>query len=258
MRNNFCTFAKKCNFTEMKRFGLAVLFAVYVVYADAQVFKGEIIGGFNISQVEGDQQVGYRKFGAHAGVGVMLPLNFKKANENYPWTVSMEILFNQKGARKLNYYHKLKDTIHADRAAGKFEYLLKLNYISVPVIFHFTDKDKWTIGLGVAYNRMFSSYEVEYDIPMNYDSVPRLNPNDFTALFDVRFRIWQQLKFGFRFEYSMFSLRTRHFPATIYTGRAETRKQYNNSLTFCLIYMLNEKKEDKTKKKEKTKKPYYY
>jgi len=228
-----------------------------MVSTDAQVFKGEIIGGFNLSQVEGDQQVGYRKFGAHAGVGVMFPFHFKKGAEEKPWAVSMEILFNQKGARKLNYYHKLKDTIHADRAAGKFEYLLRLNYVSVPVMFHFTDKDKWTVGVGLAYNRMFSSYEVEYDIPVNYDSIPRLNPNDFTALFDVRFRIWQQLKFGFRFEYSMFSLREREFPQTIYKS-AEKRKQYNNSLTFSLIYMLNEKKVDKEKKKEKTEKPYYY
>jgi hypothetical protein len=104
---------------------------------------------------------------------------------------------------------------------------------------------------------MFSSTELEYDVPQIYDTVKRLNPNDITALVDVRFRIWQQLKFGFRFEYSMFSLRTRSFPRTIYT-LAETRKQYNNSLTFYLVYMLNEKKVEKTKKKEKIEKPYYY
>ena len=235
-----------------------------VIFVDAQVFKGEIIGGFNLTQVDGDQQIGYRKFGAHTGVGVMLPFHFKTGSTDYPWAVSMEILLNQRGARKKNYYYGLNDTnannLNFDlKKDAKFEYLLRLNYVSVPVIFHYTDKDKWvTLGVGFAYNRMFSVTELEYDVPQTYDTVQRLKPNDFTVLADVRFRIWQQLKFGFRFEYSMFSLRSRHFSGNIYKPFPETRKQYNNSLSFYLVFMLNEKKTEYPKKKEKIEKPYYY
>jgi hypothetical protein len=218
---------------------------------NAQVFKGEIIGGFNMTQVDGDQQIGYKKIGAHAGLGVMFPFSFRK-NSNYkPWAISMEILFNQKGARERNWNYT------SDPSQGKFDYLLRLNYVSLPVIFHFTDSNKWTVGLGFAYNRVFSFKEWEHGILQTYDSVKRFNPNEFSVLADVRFRIWQQLKFGFRFEYSMFSLRTRSFPRTVYTP-AETRKQYNNSLTFYLVFMLNEKKVERTKKKQKIEKPYYY
>jgi hypothetical protein len=228
------------------------LFFVALIFADAQVFKGEIIGGFNLSQVDGDQQIGYRKFGAHAGVGVMFPFELK---EKHSLALSMEILLNQKGAKKKNYYYKVPNTNFSDI---KFEYLLRLNYVSVPVIFHYAEeRSGLTFGVGFAYNRMFSTSELEYDIQQTYDTVKRLNPNDFTVLVDVRLRIWQQLKFGFRFEYSMFSLRTRHFPATIYKP-AETRKQYNNSLTFYLVYMLNEKRVEKPKKQERIEKPYYY
>ena len=227
------------------------LFFAAVIFADAQVFKGEIIGGFNLAQVDGDQQVGYRKFGAHAGVGVMLPFHFTTGSEDFPFSVSMEILLNQRGAKKRNYYYNIINTI-------KFEYLLRLNYVSIPIIFHYAEeRSGLTFGVGFAYNRMFSSSEIEYDIPQTYDTVKRLNPNDFTVLGDVRLRIWQQLKFGFRFEYSLFSLRTRSFPATIYKP-AETRRQYNNNLTFYLVYMLNEKRVEKSKKREKTEKPYYY
>jgi len=233
------------------------LFFAAAVFAHAQVFKGEIIGGFNLTQVDGDQQSGYRKFGAHAGVGVMFPFHFKKGNENYPWAVSMEILLNQKGAKKQNYYHNVTDT-NLVLPKGKYEYLLRLNYVSVPVIFHYNDRDRLTFGLGIAYNRMFSSTELEYDIQQTYDTVKQINPNDFTALADVRFRIWQQLKFGFRFEYSLFSLRTRSFPPNVYKPYVETRKQRNNSLTFYLVFMLNEKKSGNTKKREKVEKPYYY
>jgi hypothetical protein len=236
-------------------FFVCILFSS-IVLINAQVFKGEIIGGFNMTQVDGDQQIGYKKFGVHAGIGVMFPFSFRRNQENKPWAVSMEILFNQRGARAKNLNYSPGDTINS-YAQGKFKYLLRLNYVSIPLIFHFTDSGKWTVGLGFAYNRMFSSQELEYGIPQTYDSVKRLNPNDFSALVDVRFRIWQQLKFGFRFEYSMFSLRSRHFFRTTNTPD-ETRKQYNNSLTFYLVFMLNEKRVDRYKRKPKIEKPYYY
>jgi hypothetical protein len=227
-----------------------------ILLSSAQVFKAEIIGGFNLTQFDGDQKIGYRKFGAHAGIGVMFPFNFKRNQENKPWAVSMEILFNQRGARARNLNYDPNDTIN-NYAQGKFEYLLRLNYVSLPLILHYTDRDRWTIGVGVAYNRMFSSKEWEHDVLQTYDSVKRLNPNDFTVLADVRCRIWQQLKFGLRFEYSMFSLRSRFFHYTSKTP-AQTRKQYNNSLTFYLVFMLNEKKVERTKKEQKIEKPYYY
>ena len=234
---------------------LLCLFSMMFIFANAQVFKGQIIGGVNLSQVDGDNQIGYRKVGAHAGVGAMFHFNFKKGAETKPWSLSMEILLNQKGARKRNYYYK--DSL-PDTPDGKFEYLLKLNYVSVPVLLHYTDKEKWSFGLGFAYNRMFSVTELEYDVQQTYDTVNRLSPTDISVMGDVRFRIWQQLKFGFRFEYSMLSLRTRSFQKNIYQPSAETRQQRNNSLTFYLVYMLNEKKVDKEKKKERIEKPYYY
>ena len=232
---------------------LFCFFLMTFVLVDAQVFKGELIGGVNLSQVEGDFENGYRKVGAHAGVGVMFPFSFKKNNEKKPWSFSMEILLNQKGARKKNYY----SIYNIDSVNAKFKYLLKLDYVSIPFLLHYTDKERWSFGLGFAYNRMFRVAEYEYDQLQTYDSVERFNPSDFTVMLDVRARIWQQLKFGFRFEYSMFSLRTRHYNGTEYHA-AGTRKHYNNSLTFYLVYMLNEKKTEKAKKKEKLEKPYYY
>jgi len=241
-------------FTYKKTIVFFCLFLGVSIFVDAQVFKGEIIGGFNLTQVEGDQQVGYRKFGVHAGVGVMFPFELK---EKHSLALSMEILLNQKGARKRNYYYNIADT-NFNVDTRKFEYLLRLNYISIPVIFHYAEESSGlTFGVGFAYNRMFSVTELEYDVLQTYDTVSRLKPNDFTVLADVRFRIWQQLKFGFRFEYSMFSLRTRYFPTTIYK-HAETRRQYNNSLSFYLVYMLNEKRVEKPKKRETIEKPYYY
>ena len=178
---------------------LFCLLIAVVISVDAQVFKGEIIGGFNLTQVDGDQQIGYNRFGAHVGAGVMLPFHFKKGSESNPWAVSLEILLNQRGARKKNYQYNHTDTNIAHLSKYKFKYSLRLNYISVPLMFHYTDKERFTVGVGLSYSRMFSSTELEKDIAQTYDTVQRLNPNDFSALLDVRFRIWQQLKAGFRF-----------------------------------------------------------
>jgi len=240
------------------RKNLVIVFCLLLsgYFCQAQVFKGEIIGGINITQLDGDYKVGYKKAGAHAGIGVMFPFNFVKGRENKPWAVSMEILFNQRGVRARNYNYNPKDTTKPDSKV-KMDYHLKMNYVSLPVMLHYTEKDFITFGLGFAYNRMFSVSEVEFDVPQTYDSIGKLSSNDFSVLVDVRLRIWQQLKFGFRFEYSMFSLRTRYFPRTDF-HLAGDRKQYNNTLSFYLVYMLNEKKTDYRKKKQELDKRYYY
>jgi hypothetical protein len=226
--------------------------------SEAQVFKGEIIGGANISQVDGDYMAGYRKWGAHVGIGVMFPFHFKKNEGIKPWALSMEILYSQKGARQRN-FSKGDDTSLAISSV-KFTYLLKLDYVSIPFLLHYNDKDRWMFALGFAYNRMIRLHEMEFDVVQTYDTVKRFRPDDFTVLADVRIRIWQQLKFGVRFEYSMASLRKRYFYSTPYSNYKEgNREQYNNSLSFYLVYMLNEKKQDyKKTKQEPTNKIYYY
>ena len=233
-----------------KIFMLIVFLSLNSIVSHAQVFKGQIIGGMNITQLDGDYQIGYQKAGVHTGIGVMLPFNFVKGQQQRPWSISMEILFNQRGVREPNYNY-VPNGVHP-ATQTKFDYLLKTNYVSIPLLMHYTYKEFAGFGIGFGYNRMFKASEIEWDVEQTYDTVGRLNPNDFTVMADVRIRIWQQLKFGVRFEYSMFSLRTRYFSETNY------RKQYNNTLTFYLVFMLNEKKSDTKKKKEEIDKPYYY
>ena len=239
-----------------KKLIITCCFILFGCLCQAQVFKGQIIGGMNISQLDGDYQVGYQKVGAHAGIGVMFPFNFIKGRENKPWAFSMEILYNQRGVREPNYNYKAGDST-TPGVQVKMDYFLNMHYVSLPFMLHYTEKEIITFGLGFSYSRLFSVSEIEYDIPQTYDTVKRLSPNDFSVLADVRVRIWQQLKFGIRFEYSMFSLRTREFQKNTF-HEAGTRKQYNNTLTFYLVFMLNEKKSDYKSKKEDLSKRYYY
>lgn len=83
-------------------------------------FKGGLIGGFTLSQIEGDEAAGYNKFGFQAGAGVGIVLKEKIE-------LGVEILFTQRGSAVRN------------PSQGNFPFVLTLNYIQVPVIFNYKD-----------------------------------------------------------------------------------------------------------------------
>ena len=73
-------------------FLLSLLLALSLVL-NAQRFKGAIMGGMNISQVDGDEVYGYKKVGGHFGLAAILPVKKK-------WDITLETVYNQKGARE--------------------------------------------------------------------------------------------------------------------------------------------------------------
>jgi hypothetical protein len=196
----------------------------------AQRFKGAVMGGMNISQVDGDEVYGYHRVGAHVGLAAILPL--KK------WDITLETVFNQKGA-----YEGVQ--FPGDTLNGKYD--LRLNYVEIPLLAHFTDKNRYTVGAGFSYGRLVSSKEVEHGgvIPPYSDTVA-FSKNDYCVLVDLQIRVWKQLKFNIRYSYSMVPIRERTFYNINYTEYHD-RKQYNNMFTFRLVYVINEKFEKKVK-----------
>jgi len=77
-------------------------------------------------------------------------------------------------------------------------------------------------------------------------TVKDFNRDDFSLIFDIRFRIWERLKFNFRYQYSIVPIRK---DVTYYNGFLEgspdykswQRDFYHNALTFRLIYVINER-----------------
>ena len=233
------------------------VFAVAWQNGYGQLFKGEVFLGGNLSQVEGDMVKGYKKVGFCGGLGIQFPFHFSSASSAKPWAVSMEIFFAQRGARERNLNYDPRDTMYGFVTQYKFKYLLKTNYVCLPFMLHYTEKERYTIGMGLSYNRLFSCDEMEFDVPQTYDSIPRFKPYDLMYVLDLRCRIWQQLKLGFRFEYSLLSLRTRTFSKAVYYEEG-AKKQYNNTLSLYLVYVFNEKKTNLTDKEKKKEKIYYY
>lgn len=196
----------------------------------AQVIKGEMIAGFNLAQVDGDEVYGYKKPGLQLGLGAMIPIAKK-------WDISLETIYNEKGANQKAQYR-------SDSLNGAYK--LMLNYVEVPVLVHFTDKDFITVGSGFSWGRLISAKEFEHGVQTQTTAQNNVySPNDFNVLLDLRMRIYQRLKFNFRYQYSVTKIRNREF--TTLNGTVWSRNQYNNLLTFRLVYVFNEERSQRNR-----------
>ena len=133
----------------MKRFRIVILLLAFTLAAPAllhaQIVKGELILGGNICQVDGDECYHYRKPGVHVGAGALIPIT--------NWLdVGLEVLFNQKGAYK-------GDSINPHLGLYSGRYKLNLNYAEIPVMIYVTDKDRYSLGVGVSYGRIVGLQE---------------------------------------------------------------------------------------------------
>jgi hypothetical protein len=182
----------------------------------------------NLSQVDGDEVYGFKKIGLNIGAGVMIPFD-KKGK----WDVSIEALYSQKGANQKRQY---TDSIITG------EYRVNLNYVEIPVLVMFTDKDFISAGAGFSWGRLVGAREWEHGVLIESTTASSgtYSKNDFCILADFRIRIYKGLKFNLRYAYSLVKIRTRKFENL--AGNTWTREQYNNVISFRLIYVFNEKK----------------
>ena len=163
----------------------------------------------------------------------------------------MEMLWHQKGSYKKRY---LMDPNFCDTCPPEIQcdsgikYRLEMDYVSLPLMLHYTDpRTNWSFGVGVAFNRLFRVKEIENGVHTATSlSSGTYTLTDYDVLFDVRFRLYQRLKFNFRYEYSFIPIRTRtYYKQKIghYDPEPWDRNQYHNILTFRLIYVFNEPKD---------------
>lgn len=192
--------------------------------AKSQSIRGELITGFNLAQVDGDEVVGYRKPGFNGGVGAILPIGGQ-------WSISIETLLSQKGAYK-------KFPFEYNDSLGLPYYNLRLNYAEVPLMLHYNDKNKLIFGLGFSYGRLVDMTEIEHgkDVGWTTANGP-YKIGDWDILIDLRFKMFWRMYFNFRYAYSVAPIRERTYTSGVNTW---TRLQYNNMLTFRLLFVFNE------------------
>ncbi len=219
-----------------KKFLLVLLLLGTVLFLhkeelNAQVVKGGVIAGFNKSKVDGDEvdnaAFGYTKWGVNAGVVGILPIGEK-------FSLSLETLFSQKGSftkRNFTYY----DSVFAS-------YKLVLDYVEVPVLFHYIDKKFLHIGTGISYGQLVRFEEYEYGEKINWTQETRpYKSHDISWIADLYVPLTKRLnnlKINLRYSYALQSIRTRKY--TNKYGDTWSRDQYNAYFAVRLMYIFNE------------------
>lgn len=204
--------------------------------AKAQNIKGVVIFGTNISQVDGDEIYGFNKFGFNLGAAAIMPLNEKQS-----MNISIETLFNQKGAYQ-------KYPFSYDTTSYPY-YKINLNYLEVPFMFQYTDKKVMTFEAGFSWGRLVSLKEIEHgsDLNWNRQNWPYAR-DDWNAIAGLRFRIHNKWHLNIRYAYSITKIRTRDY--TNQAGSEWTRDQYNNLISLRVYYILNDTYVSPRKKKK--------
>jgi len=222
-------------FDSMKR--VALLSFIFFLLLSTEVFSQRIMGGLsigmNLTQVDGDEYYGFKKFGLNVGPMAIVPLD-----KNKRWTISLELLYSQKGSN----YNGRTDTT---------SYKLRLDYVDIPVLFHFTDKRVISGGVGFAYGQLINVKEWKKGTVT--DSITLQGPynmGDLSVVADLQIRLWSKLWVDVRYQYSMLMIR-KDVPFSDPTNPKNTwtRNQYNNVVSLRLTWVFNQEIPVKSKKR---------
>lgn len=200
----------------------------------AQRIMGAVFTGFNASQVDGDEVYGYKKFGLNIGAAAIIPIDDK-------WSISLENAYSEKGAHQRPRF--------LDSLDGSYD--LKLNYLKVPLMVHFTDKDIVTFGAGMSWGRLIGISEQRNGYEMKGTTLESgiYRNADLNLLLDVRFRLYKRFHFDVRYAYSLRPIATREIIDSK-TGYPNIRDQYNGLFSFRVMYKFNEQISEDSRRNE--------
>lgn len=193
------------------------LFIFQIFQLAAQDFQGGFFAGPVTSQVDGDRLGGYDKSSFHFGF-------FTKRFFGDHLGFQMEIKYIGKGSRK-------KISVNQ----GINYYLLKLQYIEVPLLFMFKYNDKFTFCAGPSYGVLLKAEE-------DFDGYGFVEPSDppyksFEIAGQAGFYYFlnETLSAEFRISYSLSAIRPYPGDQTYYFDRG----QRNNLLSLALYYTID-------------------
>jgi len=147
-------------------------------------FKGGLIVGLNLSQIDGDFLAGYNKPGVNAGITATAVLTQR-------WEIGIELLYSQKGASRT-----LTDQF---RAVQGFSFPLdkiRLNYVEAPVLIHFYDW-KFRVSTGFSYARLLSFEIIDFE-GESVANVEDIRQGNFTFLIGADYFFKENWSIGIR------------------------------------------------------------
>lgn len=197
---------------------IIVIFIVFGAFvSNAQFFYGGFRAGLNGSQVSGDQLSGFDKFGLHGGLYAGVKLNQKSR-------LQVEMLYVQKGSRQ-----------NAKPDKGIYSsYLLRLNYIELPLIFIWRGNSYFEIEGGLSYGSLMSNTDVEWDENGLMPGMSPFNKYEISVQLGFNYLLNENLRANFRLNNSILPVREHSGGATYRLNRG----QYNTVLMLGMNYLF--------------------
>ena len=189
-----------------------------------QVFFGGFTAGGNFSTVDGDSYGGYKKAGLVCGGTVYVRFLPKML-------ANIELLYTMKGSRGV----ALK---YSSYTGDFFErYWLDLNYVEIPLMFHYTFTPRWHIGAGAAYSQLINSKEEIYtDQPVKIDpATTEFNSSDINFVIGGALQIGNGWFLMGRYQRSLSSIRR---PQNIPVWQ-NSFAQFNDLFSLRLMYLID-------------------
>lgn len=201
------------------KFTTIIIFIFCIVLTSSgQQFHGGIIAGIAGTQVAGDTYSGYNKGGVFAGGYVSLDVSKKSA-------LQMELAYFQKGSRE-----------NPREKNGYQSYLLRLNYIELPVFYQYK-AGRFTIEAGPSAGFLLGYYEEVNEQVISdeqgYNTPARVT---FQVNLGVRFAITQHFGVDFRTNNSLLNIFSQNQTGDVHRIWAYGR--YNDALVLSLYYQF--------------------
>jgi hypothetical protein len=201
----------------MKKVLVFILFIFIIFSGRAQFFYGGIRAGANGSQVSGDRLSGFDKFGIHGGLYAGVHLS--KASR-----MQFEMLFMQKGSRQ-----------NAKPDKGIYSsYLLRLNYIELPLMYIWRGNSYFEVEGGFSYGRLMSNTDIEWDENGLMPGMTPFKNDEFSVQLGFNYLLNENMRVNFRLNNSILPVREHTGGATYRLNRG----QYNTVLMLGINYLF--------------------
>jgi len=192
---------------------------------EERTFWGGIAAGVNFSQVDGDGFAGYNKVGLNAG-----PVVYARLAPAF--SMSLEFSLTQKGSKM----RRISESVYTGQIVEMYD--MKLNYVEVPLLFHFMPPGRFHYSLGGAYAYLLSAKESAVTVaPVHLD--PNLYPfrsQDISITGGASYHIYKHWYLTGRFAYSLATIRDPGYIPIGYGGGGGGQR--NNLFTFRLLYLF--------------------
>ncbi len=181
-----------------------VLFVVQIGFS--QEFKGGLLGSVVLSQIDGDNSSGYKKFGFSIGAYTRFLFSEK-------WNLAVELKYIQKGS------------LHTSKEDPYSYFKVQLDYIEVPILLNYQLNENIVFGAGFAYGQLINarvedSGGIVHEVQTDYNNI------DLNMMGQVKYLFNEHLGIDLRMAYSLLYI-TNHSPY-----------QFNNLLSLGIVYEI--------------------